>query len=54
MARPPSKRPAGLEARDRLDENSGAYTIEIAAVGHESKTVEAELTESVYFGEIRL
>ena len=24
------------------------------AVGHESKTVEADLTESVYLGEIRL
>ncbi len=39
---------------DRLDENSGAYTIEIAAEGRENKTVEAELTESVYLGEIRL
>lgn len=39
---------------DKLDENSGAYAIEIAAEGHESKTVETELTESVYLGEIRL
>jgi len=39
---------------DRLDENSGAYAIEIAAPGREKKTVEAELTESVYLGEIRL
>ena len=39
---------------DKLDENSGAYAIEIAAEGHENKTVETELTESVYLGEIRL
>lgn len=39
---------------DKLDENSGAYAIEIAAEGHDKKTVETELTESVYLGEIRL
>jgi len=39
---------------DRLDEHSGAYAIEIAAVGHENMTVETVLTESVYLGEIRL
>ena len=39
---------------DRLKENSGAYKVEIAANGHGAKTLEVELTESVYLGEIRL
>jgi Fe-S-cluster-containing dehydrogenase component len=39
---------------DRLEPDSGAYRVEIDADGHEKKTVEAELTESIYLGEIRL
>ena len=39
---------------DKLDENSGAYTIEIEAPGRAKKTVEARLGESVNLGEIRL
>jgi Fe-S-cluster-containing dehydrogenase component len=39
---------------DRLDENSGAYTIEIEAAGGRKKTVAATLGESVNLGEIRL
>ena len=39
---------------DRLDENSGAYTLEIEAPGRAKKTVEARLGESVNLGEIRL
>jgi hypothetical protein len=39
---------------DKLDDDSGSYTIEIAADGHDKKTVTAELGESVYLGEIRL
>ncbi len=39
---------------DRLEPDSGAYRVEIDAAGHEKKTVEAELTESIYLGEIRL
>ena len=39
---------------DRLEQDSGAYQVEIDADGHEKKTVEAELTESIYLGEIRL
>jgi Fe-S-cluster-containing dehydrogenase component len=39
---------------DRLDENSGAYTVEIEAPGHVKKSVEAVLGASITFGEIRL
>jgi Fe-S-cluster-containing dehydrogenase component len=39
---------------DKLDENSGAYTVEIEAAGRAKKTVEARLGESVNLGEIRL
>jgi Fe-S-cluster-containing dehydrogenase component len=39
---------------DKLDENSGAYTIEISAQGMPKKTVEARLGVSVSLGEIRL
>ena len=39
---------------DKLDENSGAYTIEISAQGASKKTVEAKLGVSVNLGEIRL
>jgi len=38
---------------DRLEEDSGHYTIEIAALGR-SKTVEAQLGASINLGEIRL
>jgi Fe-S-cluster-containing dehydrogenase component len=39
---------------DKLDESSGAYTVEIEARGRPRKTVEAKLGESVNLGEIRL
>jgi Fe-S-cluster-containing dehydrogenase component len=39
---------------DKLDENSGAYTVEIEAQGHKKKTVEAKLGASINLGEIRL
>jgi len=39
---------------DKLDENSGAYTVEIAGSGGKKKTVEAKLGVSVNLGEIRL
>ena len=39
---------------DKLDENSGVYTIEIQAPGRPKKVVEAKLGESVNLGEIRL
>ena len=39
---------------DRLDENSGAYVVEIAAKGRKTKTVEARLGTSINLGEIRL
>jgi Fe-S-cluster-containing dehydrogenase component len=39
---------------DRLDENSGAFTVEIEAPGRAKKTVDAKLGESVNLGEIRL
>jgi Fe-S-cluster-containing dehydrogenase component len=39
---------------DKLDENSGAYTVEIEAQGRANKTVEAKLGESINLGEIRL
>jgi Fe-S-cluster-containing dehydrogenase component len=39
---------------DRLDENSGAYAVEIEAAGKPKKTVPVTLSESVYLGEIRL
>jgi hypothetical protein len=38
---------------DRLDENSGRYTVQVFASGR-SKTVEANLGASVNLGEIRL
>jgi Fe-S-cluster-containing dehydrogenase component len=39
---------------DRLDENSGAYRIEVKAPGFAIKTVEARLGSSLNLGEIRL
>ncbi len=39
---------------DRLEEGSGKYAVEIAAGGRGGKSLEAELGESVYLGEIRL
>jgi len=39
---------------DRLDEESGTYTIEIEAQGFAKKTVEARLGASLNLGEIRL
>src|SRR5262249_28740432 len=39
---------------DRLDENSGAYAVEIEAPGRAKKTVAAKLGESVNLGEIRV
>jgi hypothetical protein len=39
---------------DKLDENSGAYVVEIEAQGHKKKTVEAKLGVSINLGEIRL
>jgi hypothetical protein len=39
---------------DRLDEDSGAYAIEIEAQGFAKKTVEARLGLSLNLGEIRL
>jgi Fe-S-cluster-containing dehydrogenase component len=39
---------------DKLDENSGAYTVEIKAKGRTIKSVEAQLGASVNLGEIRL
>jgi Fe-S-cluster-containing dehydrogenase component len=39
---------------DRLDENSGAYVVEIEVQGHRKKTVEAKLGASINLGEIRL
>jgi Fe-S-cluster-containing dehydrogenase component len=39
---------------DRLDENSGSYTVEIAAAGRPVKTVTAVLGDSINLGEIRL
>lgn len=38
---------------DRLDENSGRYTVEVSGLG-KAKTIEAELGASVFLGEIRL
>ncbi len=39
---------------DRLDENSGRYTIEILARGYSRQTIEAKLGMSINLGEIRL
>ena len=39
---------------DRLDENSGDYTIEITGAGRPAKTVTATLGASINLGEIRL
>ena len=39
---------------DKLETNSGKYNVEIKAAEFEKKTVEAELGESIYLGEIRL
>ncbi len=39
---------------DKLDENSGAYTVEITGKAGKKKTVEAKLGASVNLGEIRL
>lgn len=39
---------------DKLDENSGAYVVEIESSGHKKKTVEAKLGASINLGEIRL
>ena len=39
---------------DKLDENSGAYVVEIEAQGHRKRTLEIKLGVSVNLGEIRL
>jgi Fe-S-cluster-containing dehydrogenase component len=39
---------------DKLDEDSGTYTIEISAAGRSRKTVEARLGTSINLGEIRI
>jgi hypothetical protein len=39
---------------DKLDENSGAYTVEIEAKGRAKKSIPAQLGLSVNLGEIRL
>ncbi len=39
---------------DRLPEDSGAYKIAIAAEGFPAKSLDVELTTSIYLGEIRL
>jgi Fe-S-cluster-containing dehydrogenase component len=39
---------------DRLDENSGRYTVEVSAQGRPGKTVEADLGVSINLGEIRI
>jgi Fe-S-cluster-containing dehydrogenase component len=39
---------------DKLDENSGAYVVEIEAQGHRKRTLEVKLGVSVNLGEIRL
>jgi Fe-S-cluster-containing dehydrogenase component len=39
---------------DKLDENSGAYMVEIETAGRAKKTVDTKLGESVNLGEIRL
>ena len=39
---------------DKLDENSGAYSVEIEAKGRAAKTIETQLGVSVNLGEIRL
>jgi Fe-S-cluster-containing dehydrogenase component len=39
---------------DRLDENSGDYTVEIEAAGKAKKALPVRLGESLYLGEIRL
>ena len=39
---------------DKLEDNSGAYTVEITDAGGTTKTVEAMLGASINLGEIRL
>lgn len=39
---------------DKLAEESGAYTIDITADGYNKKSVETELKNSIYLGEIRI
>jgi len=39
---------------DKLDEDSGAYVVEISAKGRSKKSVEARLGASINLGEIRL
>ena len=39
---------------DQLDEDSGAYTVEIEAKGHAGKSIQTRLGVSVNLGEIRL
>jgi len=39
---------------DRLEENSGRYNIEITFEGHEKKTLELDLKESLNLGTIIL
>jgi hypothetical protein len=39
---------------DKLDENSGRYTLEISAKGRAKKVVDATLGASINLGEIRL
>ena len=39
---------------DRLGENSGRYSVEISAAGHEHTVIDAHLGASINLGEIRL
>jgi Fe-S-cluster-containing dehydrogenase component len=39
---------------DKLAEGSGVYTIEITTDGHDAKSIEAELGDSIYLGEVRI
>jgi len=39
---------------DKLDEESGSYTVEIAATGRPKKSIEAKLGASINLGEIRI
>ena len=39
---------------DRLEEDSGRYTVEISSKQYGSKSIEFELSESLYLGEIKL
>jgi len=39
---------------DKLAEASGSYTVQIAAEGHASKSVDVELDKSIFLGELRI